>query len=223
MSDNKTNTQVAMTDAEFQEFQAYRAEKARKEAEQRRKQLREDYARMVDEEIEAAMPELQSVSQDIKTIKGKVIDNFQAVIGIKRELLQMKDQDMPRSHTFTNSEGTKRITIGVYTLDGYADTAEDGIQKVKDYITSLARDENSQMLVSAVLKLLSKNQQGMLKASRVIQLRKMAEQSGSEEFMEGVRIIEESYRPVPSKTFIRADIKGDNGEWKPISLGVTEG
>ena len=82
MSDNKNNTQVAMTDAEFQEFQAYRAEKARKEAEQRRKQLREDYARMVDEEIEAAMPELQSVSQDIKTIKGKVIDNFQAVIVI---------------------------------------------------------------------------------------------------------------------------------------------
>ena len=35
MSDKKHN-QVNMTDAEFKEFQAYRAEKARKEAELRR-------------------------------------------------------------------------------------------------------------------------------------------------------------------------------------------
>ena len=212
-----------MTEEERREYEEFRAMKAKKAEEEKNRQMREDYLSMVDEQIDASIEELQKLSGQISETKARVMDNFKTVLELKREVIPTKNFDAQRSHTFTNSEGTKRITLGVYTLDGYADTAEDGIQKVKDYITSLARDENSQMLVSAVLKLLSKNQQGMLKASRVIQLRKMAEQSGSEEFMEGVRIIEESYRPVPSKTFIRADVKGDNGEWNPISLGVTEG
>lgn len=211
-----------MTDAEFQEFQAYRKEKARKEAELRRKQLREDYARMVDEEIEAAMPELQSVSEDIKTIKAKVIDNFKAVIGIKRELLEMKDQEMPRSHTFTNSAGDKKITLGNYVTDGYRDTVEEGIAKVREYIESLASDDKSKALVGMVMRLLSRDSKGTLKASRIVQLRKIADETGAPEFMEGVRIIEESYQPAVSKTFIRAEYKDENGIWRPVPLGMTE-
>lgn len=221
MSDKKHN-QVNMTDAEFKEFQAYRKEKARKEAELRRKQLREDYARMVDEEIEAAMPELQSVSEDIKTIKAKVIDNFKAVIGIKRELLEMKDQEMPRSHTFTNSAGDKKITLGNYVTDGYRDTVEEGIAKVREYIESLASDDKSKALVGMVMRLLSRDSKGTLKASRIVQLRKIADETGAPEFMEGVRIIEESYQPAVSKTFIRAEYKDENGIWRPVPLGMTE-
>lgn len=221
MSDKKHN-QVNMTDAEFKEFQAYRAEKARKEAELRRKQLREDYARMVDEEIEAAMPELRSVSEDIKTIKGRVIENFRAVIGIKRELLEMKEQEMPRSHTFTNSAGDKKITLGNYVTDGYRDTVEEGIAKVREYIESLASDEKSKALVGMVMRLLSRDSKGTLKASRIVQLRKIADETGAPEFMEGVRIIEESYQPAVSKTFVRAEYKDENGIWRPVPLGMTE-
>ena len=222
MSDSKDKTQVNITDAEFQEFQAYRAEKARKEAELRRKQLREDYARMVDEEIEAAMPELRSVSEDIKTIKGRVIDNFRAVIGIKRELLEMKEQEMPRSHTFTNSAGDKKIIIGNYVTDGYRDTVEEGIAKVRGYIESLASDEKSKALVGMVMRLLSRDSKGTLKASRIVQLRKVADETGNPEFLEGVRIIEESYQPAVSKTFVRAEYKDENGIWRPVPLGMTE-
>lgn len=221
MSDKKHN-QVNMTDAEFKEFQAYRAEKARKEAELRRKQLREDYARMVDEEIEAAMPELRSVSEDIKTIKGRVIENFRAVIGIKRELLEMKEQEMPRSHTFTNSAGDKKIILGNYVTDGYRDTVEEGIAKVREYIESLASDEKSKALVGMVMRLLSRDSRGTLKASRIVQLRKIADETGSPEFIEGVRIIEESYQPAVSKTFVRAEYKDEVGIWRQVPLGMTE-
>ena len=40
--------------------------------------------------------------------------------------------------------------------------------------------------------------------------------------MEGVRIIEESYQPEVSKQSIRAEIRDNNGMWKPIPLGMTE-
>lgn len=55
-----------------------------------------------------------------------------------------------------------------------------------------------------------------------MQLRKVAEDTGDARFMEGVRIIEESYQPEVSKQFIRAEMKDRNGMWRPIPLGMTE-
>ena len=53
-------------------------------------------------------------------------------------------------------------------------------------------------------------------------IQKIAEESGDEQFLEGVRIIEEAYQPEVSKQFIRAERKDRNGSWTPIPLGMTE-
>ncbi len=45
----------------------------------------------------------------------------------------------------------------------------------------------------------------------MLQLRRMAEDSGDERFLEGVRTIEEAYQPTVSKKFIRAQYKDDKG------------
>ncbi len=73
-----------------------------------------------------------------------------------------------------------------------------------------------------VLKLLSRDSKGTLKASRVMQLRRIAEDTGNERFIEGVKLIEESYQPAVSKLFIRAEKKNDNGAWVSLPLGMTE-
>lgn len=55
-----------------------------------------------------------------------------------------------------------------------------------------------------------------------MQLRKLAEESGNDRFLEGVKIIEESYQPVVSKQYVHAEMKNELGEWKTIPLGMTE-
>ena len=127
-----------------------------------------------------------------------------------------------RSHQFINSEGTRRITIGFNVIDNYDDTVDAGIAKVKEYISSLARDEQSKILVETVLKLLSKDSKGTLKASRVLQLQQMAEKSENADFIEGVRIIRDAYRPIESKSYVRAEYKSDSGAWVSVPLGMTE-
>ena len=177
---------------------------------------------MVDEEIENSIPVLLGISEEIKESKQKVLDNFKAILAMKSDLFKTKMRNDQRSHTFTNSAGDKRITLGVYVTDGYRDTVEDGIAIVKEYIASLANDEKTQALVNMVFRLLSRDAKGTLKASRIVQLRKVAEDTGDARFMEGVRIIEESYQPEVSKQFIRAEMKDRNGMWRPIPLGMTE-
>ena len=221
MEGNNQQT-VIMTSEERAEFEAYQREKARKAAEEKAKADRERYRQLVDEEIEHSIPSLLAISEEIKTCKQQVMDNFKTILEMKSELFKTKVRDDQRSHTFTNSRGDQRITLGVYVTDGYRDTVEEGIAIVKEYISSLANDERTQALVSMVFRLLSRDAKGTLKASRIVQLRKVAEDTGDARFMEGVRIIEESYQPEVSKQFIRAEVKDKNGMWRPIPLGMTE-
>ena len=210
-----------MTAEEKAEFEAFQKAKAKKAAEEKAKSDRDMYKQMVDDEIERSIPVLLGISEQIKAGKQAVMDNFKSILEMKADLFKTKVKDDQR-HTFTNSEGDKRITLGVYVTDGYRDTVEDGIAIVKEYIEGLAKDEKTKALVSMVLRLLARDAKGTLKASRIVQLRKVAMETGDDRFIEGVRIIEEAYQPEVSKQFIRAEIKNENGMWKPIPLGMTE-
>lgn len=214
--------QVTMSAEERQEFEAFKAAKAKKEAEQKAKEQRELYSKMVDEEIENSIPELSSLSEQIRTTKETVYGNFKTILEMKQEIFACKVKDSQRSHTFTNSEGNKRITLGVYVTDGYRDTVEEGIDIVKEVISGFANSAETESLVKMVLKLLSRDAKGTLKASRIVQLRKIAEESGNDRFIEGVKIIEEAYQPAVSKQYVRAEVKDEKGQWKVIPLGMTE-
>ncbi len=211
---------VEMTAEEQAQFAAFKAEQEKKARMQRRKENRETYAQIVDEQVQLAIPELAALSEQIKTVKTTVFENFKTVLAMKAEVMSMT-QAGQHSHTFTTTDGLMRLTLGTNTVDAYRDTVEDGIGIVRAYIESMAKDENSRALVNAVLRLLARDQKGTLKASRVLQLRKMADETGDETFIEGVKIIEESYQPNETKQYIRAEFKDDKG-WHIIPLSVTD-
>ena len=211
---------VKMTAEERAEFEAFKERKIIESRKLREKENREAYKKLVDETINSIFPVLQEVSNALVTKKSEVYDTFQRALLMKADLYDVRPDQ--RSNTFTNAEGDKRITLGQYTTDAYDDTVNEGITKVKNFIGSLARDRDSKMLVDAIMKLLSRDQSGNLKASRVMQLRKMADESSDETFLDGVRIIEESYRPAISKYYVRAEYKNEIGAWVNVPLGMTE-
>ena len=211
---------VEMTAEESEKYEAFKQAEAKREAAARRKADRDAYTALVDETIDAVMPRLMGMSDEIARRKTEAVEAFCGALEMKAELFGVKDDQ--KSHTFTNSEGTKRIVVGHYVLDDYRDTVDEGIAMVKGYIESLAKDDASRSLVKAILKLLSRDSMGNLKAQRVLQLRQLAEETGDERFIEGVRIIEESYQPSPSKNYIRAAVRGESGAWVPVPLSMTE-
>jgi hypothetical protein len=51
----------------------------------------------------------------------------------------------------------------------------------------------------------------------------MAEESGDERLIEGVKIIREAYQPIDSKTYVRAEVKDEKtNAWVTVPLGMTE-
>lgn len=222
MIKEQNSEQITMTAQEAEQWRAFKAEQQKKEAAERRKQQRETYAQMVDEELATAIPELRSLSEQIKAVKDTVFENFKTVLEMKAEVVGFKEEGQ-YSHTFTNTNSSLRLTLGVNTVDGWSDMAESGIAMVRKYIESLAIDEKTKALVNTVLRLLSKDRQGNLNASRVLQLAKLAEESDDEGFKEGVKIIQESYQPTATRRYIRAQYKDENTNgWRNIPLGITD-
>lgn len=214
-------TNVTLSTDELAEFEAFKAAQAAKRARDERKRNLDTYNKMIDEQVELTMPELMDISQQLATVKATIFGNFKALLDMKSDVMKMT-KDGQRSHTFTSSDGSKKIELGCYNIDNYKDTVQDGIDMIKAYISGLAKDAETQNLVEMVLKLLSKDQKGNLKASRVLQLRAMADRSGNSQFKEGVEIIMDAYDPIPSKQFVRAWVKGDQGEWQSIPLSITD-
>ena len=169
MDDKKKQT-VEMTAEDAAQFAAFKAEQEKKARQQKRKENREMYAQIVDEQVALAIPELKSLSEQIKTVKETVFGNFKSVLDIKADVMNMT-RDGQHSHTFTTSDGMMRLTLGSNTIDAYRDTVEEGIEMVRAYIESLAKDENSRTLVNAVVRLRARDQKRTLKANRVRRLR----------------------------------------------------
>lgn len=212
--------QVTMTPDERAEYEEFRAQKAREREEAARKAQREEYARLVDDEVAAAVDQLKELSEQMTTIKKTIFDNFDTIIKMKREVMSLCKPDGQYTHTFTSSDSKCRITLGNRMVDDYRDTVEDGIAMVKDYITSLAKDEDSAQLVGLIMSLLERNKSGALQPSRVIRLRQLADKRQDPRLLEGVKIIEDSYQPYASSTFVQAEIKGATG-WMTIPLNIS--
>lgn len=212
---------VEMTKEEFARYERAMAEQRKKEEAQRAKKEREAYRSLAATTVDEFFPRLESTSDTLSKMKRLLYDSFSQVIETKREVMGVETQGQ-RSHSFLSTDGTKRIIIGYYQRDGWDETVEDGIAKVRDYISSLAGDEETRKLVDIILDLLSRDNKGNLKADKVLQLDKYAESIQDSRFAEGVAIIKEAYRPVRTKDFVRAQTKNAMGGWDDLPLGITE-
>ncbi|MFC2396484.1 MAG: DUF3164 family protein [Porphyromonas pasteri] len=212
---------VEMTPEEFARYKQAMAEQIRRDEAQRAKEEREAYRSLAATTVDEFFPRLESTSNTLSKMKRLLYDSFSQVVETKRTVMGVETQGQ-RSHSFLSTDGTKRIIIGYYQRDGWDETVEDGIAKVRDYISSLAGDEETRKLVDIILDLLSRDGKGNLKADKVLQLDKYAESIQDARFSEGVAIIKEAYRPVRTKDFVRAQTKNAMGGWDDLPLGMTE-
>ena len=219
MKENK-KVAVVITAEELEEFQALKEAKAKEDAKQRAREERDAYKGLAESTVDEMMPRIKALNRELLETKMSVYEAFRTLIDTKSNLFGVASSQ--RSHTFRNAQSSSRITIGFHQRDAWEDTVAEGIAKVKQYVSSLAKDSDSETLVNMILDLLSTDKQGNLQADKVLQLAKYADIVNDDEFSDGVRIIQEAYKPEKTKLFIRAEERNDQGKWVNIPLGITE-
>ena len=212
---------VEMTPEEFARYKQAMAEQSRRDEAQRAKEEREAYRSLAATTVDEFFPRLESTSNTLSKMKRLLYDSFSQVVETKRTVMGVETQGQ-RSHSFLSTDGTKRIIIGYYQRDGWDETVEDGIAKVRDYISSLAGDEETRKLVDIILDLLSRDGRGQLQAENVIQLDKYVEMVADPRFARGVTIIKEAFLAEWTRVFIRAEEKDEKGKWVNVPLSMVE-
>lgn len=207
---NLTPEQKAQLKAQLENEE--KAEKARVQNE------RDMYKQLVDEAVKKSVERLKILSVQMELIKHEVFTEFGTLIATKNELFKTKPDR--QSDTFTTSDGSMSITLGNRMNEGWDDTVEAGIAKVKAYLTTLAKDDNSAALVQTVMSLLAKDRKGALKANKVLELEKLAMTSQDPDFIDGINIIKQAYRPVPTCQFIQVELKDKEGKSRKLPLSL---
>ncbi|MBQ3717527.1 MAG: DUF3164 family protein [Paludibacteraceae bacterium] len=201
-----------------------RAEKAKREAEEKHAQEVKTYKELVDEAVNLTVPEAQDISRILEQKKAAIFERFHSIISMKDELFSgsSKAKDGRFTDTFTNKDSTARVTLGFNTNDAYDDTYTAGVEKVKEYIQSLASDDKSRQLAEMVNTLLmERSKAGQLKAQNVLRLESMANEIGDPTFIEGMKIIRDAYRPDRTKQFVKVEVKDASGKFQTVSLNMT--
>jgi hypothetical protein len=176
----------------------------------------EAYKKLVAENVMESLYKLTVLNQQISDAKTQVFLAFETILDMKANLYGVKEGQ--QTHSFSSEMG--EITIGYRIHDGWDDTANTGIEKVKIFISGLANNEETANLVKMVLRLLQKDTKGNLKGSRVLELQKLAGDFNNPLFNEGVQIIADSFKPVRSVWFLEASLNKD-GKKTPIPLNIS--
>ena len=144
---------------------------------------------------------------------------------MKQELYALSDDQMEeqQSHTFTTARRQDQYHHRVERGDGWTDEVGVGIGKVMAWADKIAGDDPKTMqLVSYIKGLLKTDKNGILKANRVLDMSKQANEFGDQELIEAVDFIRDQYRPVKTKTFIKAKFVDEHGDtqWLPLSISA---
>lgn len=190
---------------------------ALKKVEQKKEEDREAYKALVAETVPKAIFKLCKASEIISEAKTETFKFFEDILDLKNKVYGLKEKQ--QSHTFSTDR--EEITIGYRINDGWDDTVTAGIEKVNNYISSLATNDETAALVNVVFNLLKKDAKGNLKGSRVLELQKLTKDFDNEEFTDGVGIIAASYKPVRSSWFIEAALISEDGSKTPIPLSMS--
>lgn len=208
-----------MTAEERAQLKAQLAEEDRQEA-LRKQEQKDAYMQMKDQFLERNLEKLKALSDQMQALKKEIFDDAETLIKLKDELFNTKTDR--QSNTFSHESGKYSISLGNRINEGWDDTCEQGIEKVKEFLQTLAKDDNSAALVETIMRLIAKNNKGMLKASKVLELEKLANKIQSAELTEGLNIIKNSYRPKPTCQFISVTMKDDNGNEKQLPLSLSQ-
>lgn len=186
-------------------------------AKTKKNEQREAYKALVEETVPKVIFKLCTASEILSNAKRETFEYFEDILKLKQEVYGLKEKQ--RSHTFSTDK--EDITIGYRINDGWDDTVHAGIEKVTNYIKSLATNKETAALTEMVFNLLKKDDKGNLKSNRVLDLQKLTDKINNEEFSDGVDIISKAFKPTRSSWFIEASILNGVGKKTNIPLSMS--
>lgn len=149
---------------------------------------RKAYKELSNEYVSRNIDDLVNHNTITENLITALFEDYKVVKELKVIAYGEKQQD---SHTSTLPDGSASITIGHNVTIGFDGTESSGVEKIKNFISSLSDDdENTKKLSKMVNTFLKPNAKtGMLNPVKIIELSKLRDDFNDEQFNDGLDII----------------------------------
>lgn len=184
------------------------------------KKIKADYESLKDEQVKATFKSLQLISSNLENEKVDIFNQFGALVGMKKEVFNIseKQMELQQSHTFSTADNKMSIIIGQNVIDSWGDEVNVGIERVNTWIDTKIADPKAAGTIRVLLK---PNAQGTLKANRILDLSKHANEIGDTDLIEAVDFIRDQYKPERTSTYVKAKYLDENDQWQWLALSMS--
>jgi hypothetical protein len=215
---NKKSNMTTLKNLSPEEKELLKAEI--KAEEKTKKSERVQYKELASDEVIKHTQSLVELVNRMRDLKIDIFKSFQTLVASKGEVFDLKDTQ--KTHTFTSLDGKFRIIMGVRDISSWDGTEDAGVQKVKEYLGTLAKDAASGKLVKMIEAMLKPDKKGNLDPRRIIELSKIAEDAGDDNFTDGINIIMRAYSVVSSQVFLECMVRDEHNKWNNINKNFSE-
>lgn len=191
-----------------------------KKEEQLKKAERKKYKEIASEEVEALFVKMKTACTQMRDLKIEIYNSIQALIASKKEVFDVNGDQ--KTHTLSTLDGSKRIVVGYRDLIEWDGTEGAGVEKVMTYLSSLGKDEKSNILFKMVTTLLRPDRNGNLNPTKIIELAKMADEINEPEFTDGVNIIRQAQRVGKSRGLLDIEERVRENHWRNVELDFSD-
>ncbi len=177
-------------------------EEARKEKEQA-KSNKETLQVLTEEVIDNNVDFFVTSQESVEDAILKLFSEAETIIEARGETfgIEKTEQD---SHTLTKKDGSASIKIGWNIKPTFDGTESAGIQKIKEYMSSLAgQTENEKLLMDFLNIALKTDVQGNYNPKKIRELNTMRNRANSDLFNEGMNIIDEALIDIRTSMYAR--------------------
>lgn len=188
------------------------AEKQRQQSEREAERLR--YKQLAELSVDEIFTKLETANAQLSDLKREAFDTLNTLAVMKKELYVTTQRN--KSHTFTNANSTRSITIGSRDIEGWDGTEAEGVELINEYLSSKVADDELRAILGELLK---RDKEGQLNKHRVMSLAKLKERVSDPKFREGVDVILSAYKPQRTAIFVEAKQRsGLAQKWRPLPL-----
>ena len=187
------------------------------------KKNKENLQLLTEEVIDNNVDFFVSSQENVEESILKLFKEADAIISARGETfgVEKKEQD---SHTLTKKDGSASIKIGWNVKPTFDGTEAAGIQKIKEFMASLAgENENEKLLMEFLNIALKTDVQGNYNPKKVRELNTMRGRANSDLFNEGMNIIDEALIDIRTSMYARGYklVTQENGISKRIEFSFS--
>lgn len=196
---------------------------ARKKQQAKVTQDRLDYEAAAEKETALIVGKLLKQEEQLSRLKTECYKRLAALIARKKQVYGV---DAPQK-SYDFNYGGQLITVGYSEVEGWRDSAIDGISKIESYIQQLANDDVSAVLVATLTRLMPKTRKNQLRLSTLVSLENLLDDPvvrSSPNYAllrDGVTIVRKAWAPKQSCWSIRASVRDSQHKERSIATSLT--